>query len=183
MWPASWPTRSGRRSTLPRLRRAKSLTRSVPIPTFTPEKFKKFPFFTSLTMLLKGFLLPACSLLGAAYTGCNRGLTVALITIASSTNGAIYSGFQVGINRLKLRTQFRSTFVKYSWNYTASYWLDLVLSWCVQGTKLCLIQAHLKRRINFEFIAGQSHRFGPEFCWDHNGCVNSLQLAKSVSNQ
>ncbi len=65
-------------------------------------------------MLLKGFLLPACSLLGAAYTGCNRGLTVALITIASSTNGAIYSGFQVGINRLKLRTQFRSTFVKYS---------------------------------------------------------------------
>ena len=46
-------------------------------------------------MARAGFLLPACSLIATSYSGCDRQLTVALITIASGTNGAIYSGFQV----------------------------------------------------------------------------------------
>jgi len=42
-----------------------------------------------------GFMGPACALIGASYTGCNRTATFALITVCTGLNGAIYSGFLV----------------------------------------------------------------------------------------
>jgi len=42
-----------------------------------------------------GFMGPACALIGASYTGCNRNATFALITVCTGLNGAIYSGFHV----------------------------------------------------------------------------------------
>jgi MFS transporter, ACS family, solute carrier family 17 (sodium-dependent inorganic phosphate cotransporter), member 5 len=38
---------------------------------------------------------PAICLAFVAYTGCNRVLTVFLLTVGISLNGAIYSGFKV----------------------------------------------------------------------------------------
>jgi len=48
-----------------------------------------------ILMLNIGTLIPACALIGAVYTGCDRVSTVALITIAVGFNGAVYSGFNV----------------------------------------------------------------------------------------
>jgi len=42
-----------------------------------------------------GFMGPACALIGASYTGCNRNATFALISISTALNGAVYSGFMV----------------------------------------------------------------------------------------
>jgi MFS transporter, ACS family, solute carrier family 17 (sodium-dependent inorganic phosphate cotransporter), member 5 len=39
---------------------------------------------------------PAIALFFVSYTGCNRVLTVFLLTIGISMNGGIYSGFKVG---------------------------------------------------------------------------------------
>lgn len=47
---------------------------------------------------------PAVCLAIASYTGCNRPLTVALLTIGVGLNGAIYSGFK--INHLDLTPRF-----------------------------------------------------------------------------
>jgi len=51
-----------------------------------------------------GFMGPACALIGASYTGCNRTATFALITVCTGLNGAIYSGFMV--NHLDLASNY-----------------------------------------------------------------------------
>lgn len=43
--------------------------------------------------------MPAICLAVVSYTGCNRALTVALLTVGISLNGAIYSGFKVGVSK------------------------------------------------------------------------------------
>lgn len=39
-----------------------------------------------------GHIGSACALIGASYTGCDRTLTVTLLTVAVGMNGAIYGG-------------------------------------------------------------------------------------------
>lgn len=41
---------------------------------------------------------PAICLAAVSYTGCNRALTVFLLTLGISLNGGIYSGFKVRID-------------------------------------------------------------------------------------
>lgn len=47
---------------------------------------------------------PAVCLIAASYTGCDRVLTVALLTIGVGLNGGIYSGFK--INHLDVTPRF-----------------------------------------------------------------------------
>jgi ACS family sodium-dependent inorganic phosphate cotransporter-like MFS transporter 5 len=47
---------------------------------------------------------PAICLIAAAYTGCNRVLTVSLLTLGVGLNGGIYSGFK--INHLDITPRF-----------------------------------------------------------------------------
>lgn len=47
---------------------------------------------------------PAVCLIAASYTGCDRVLTVALLTIGVGLNGGIYSGFK--INHLDITPRF-----------------------------------------------------------------------------
>jgi len=47
---------------------------------------------------------PGCALIAAAFTGCNRWLTVSLLTIGVGLNGGIYSGFKV--NHLDISPRF-----------------------------------------------------------------------------
>lgn len=47
---------------------------------------------------------PAIALIAASYTGCNRWLTVTLLTIGVGLNGGIYSGFKV--NHLDISPRF-----------------------------------------------------------------------------
>lgn len=51
-----------------------------------------------------GTLIPACALIGASYTGCDRVSTIALITVAVGFNGAVYSGFN--INHMDISPNF-----------------------------------------------------------------------------
>jgi ACS family sodium-dependent inorganic phosphate cotransporter-like MFS transporter 5 len=47
---------------------------------------------------------PALALVAASFTGCDRWLTVAILTIGVGLNGGIYSGFKV--NHLDISPQF-----------------------------------------------------------------------------
>lgn len=47
---------------------------------------------------------PAICLIAASYTGCNRALTVGLLTLGIGLNGGIYSGFK--INHLDITPRF-----------------------------------------------------------------------------
>ena len=39
--------------------------------------------------------MPAIALVAASFTGCNRWLTVAILTVGVGFNGGIYSGFKI----------------------------------------------------------------------------------------
>lgn len=60
---------------------------------------------------------PAICLIIASYTGCNRILTVALLTIGLGLNGGIYSGFK--INHLDLTPRFAGILMAFT-NCTAN---------------------------------------------------------------
>lgn len=60
---------------------------------------------------------PAVCLIIASYTGCNRILTVALLTIGLGLNGGIYSGFK--INHLDLTPRFAGILMAFT-NCTAN---------------------------------------------------------------
>lgn len=55
---------------------------------------------------------PALALAAASYTGCNRWLTVALLTIGIGLNGAIYSGFKV--NHLDISPRFAGILMSFT---------------------------------------------------------------------
>lgn len=60
---------------------------------------------------------PAICLIIAAYTGCDRVLTVALLTIGVGLNGGIYSGFK--INHLDITPRFAGILMAFT-NCTAN---------------------------------------------------------------
>lgn len=60
---------------------------------------------------------PAVCLIVASYTGCNRTLTVALLTIGLGLNGGIYSGFK--INHLDITPRFAGILMAFT-NCTAN---------------------------------------------------------------
>lgn len=60
---------------------------------------------------------PAFCLIAASYTGCNRVLTVALLTICMGLNGGIYSGFK--INHLDITPRFAGILMAFT-NCTAN---------------------------------------------------------------
>lgn len=55
---------------------------------------------------------PAVALFAAAFTGCDRWLTVALLTVGVGLNGGIYSGFKV--NHLDLSPQFAGILMSFT---------------------------------------------------------------------
>ena len=61
------------------------------------------------TMNTFGFLGPALGLTALAFTGCNQIMAVAWLCISVLLNGAIYSGFGVGIS-FAYYHYFRKTF-------------------------------------------------------------------------
>lgn len=60
---------------------------------------------------------PAICLIIASYTGCDRVLTVAIITIGVGLNGGIYSGFK--INHLDITPRFAGILMSFT-NCTAN---------------------------------------------------------------
>ena len=64
-----------------------------------------------------GQLSPAICLIAASYTGCNRALTVMLLTIGIGLNGGIYSGFK--INHLDITPRFAGILMAFT-NCTAN---------------------------------------------------------------
>lgn len=60
---------------------------------------------------------PAVCLIAASYTGCDRILTVALLTIGLGLNGGIYSGFK--INHLDITPRFAGILMSFT-NCTAN---------------------------------------------------------------
>lgn len=60
---------------------------------------------------------PAICLIIASYTGCNRALTVFLLTLGVGLNGAIYSGFK--INHLDITPRFAGILMAFT-NCTAN---------------------------------------------------------------
>lgn len=60
---------------------------------------------------------PAICLIIASYTGCNRVLTVALLTLGVGLNGGIYSGFK--INHLDITPRFAGILMAFT-NCTAN---------------------------------------------------------------
>jgi len=66
---------------------------------------KKFSITTTRKILnCIGQLGPAICLAFVSFTGCNRALTVFLLTVGIGLNGAIYSGFK--INHLDISPRF-----------------------------------------------------------------------------
>lgn len=66
---------------------------------------------------------PAICLAAVSYTGCNRALTVFLLTLGISLNGGIYSGFKVRIDlnlNRKYFTKLSLFFVDKSFGYFTS---------------------------------------------------------------
>ncbi|XP_026482187.1 putative inorganic phosphate cotransporter isoform X2 [Ctenocephalides felis] len=74
---------------------------------------------TSLRKIINGIgqFGPAICLMIASYTGCDRPLTVALLTIGVGLNGAIYSGFKV--NHLDISPRFAGILMSFT-NCTAN---------------------------------------------------------------
>lgn len=60
---------------------------------------------------------PAICLIIASYTGCDRVLTVAILTIGMGLNGGIYSGFK--INHLDITPRFAGILMSFT-NCTAN---------------------------------------------------------------
>ncbi|XP_020292966.1 putative inorganic phosphate cotransporter isoform X2 [Pseudomyrmex gracilis] len=59
-----------------------------------------------------GEYAPAIALIGASYTGCDRWLTIAIITVGVGLNGAIYSGFK--INHLDISPRFAGILMSFT---------------------------------------------------------------------
>lgn len=59
-----------------------------------------------------GQYAPAVALVAASYTGCDRWLTVALLTIGVGLNGGIYSGFKV--NHLDISPRFAGVLMSFT---------------------------------------------------------------------
>lgn len=55
---------------------------------------------------------PAVALVIASYTGCNRWLTVAMLSVGVGLNGAIYSGFKV--NHLDISPRFAGVLMSFT---------------------------------------------------------------------
>ncbi|XP_066595755.1 putative inorganic phosphate cotransporter isoform X2 [Prorops nasuta] len=55
---------------------------------------------------------PAVALVAASYTGCNRALTVGLLTVGVGLNGGIYSGFKV--NHLDISPRFAGVLMSFT---------------------------------------------------------------------
>ena len=64
-----------------------------------------------------GQFSPAICLIAASYTGCNRALTVLLLTVGIGLNGGIYSGFK--INHLDITPRFAGILMSFT-NCTAN---------------------------------------------------------------
>ena len=64
-----------------------------------------------------GQFSPAICLIIASYTGCDRALTVALLTIGIGLNGGIYSGFK--INHMDISPRFAGILMAFT-NCTAN---------------------------------------------------------------
>lgn len=73
----------------------------IPIPKYPPLNQNKINFFY---FIISGQYGPAICLIIASYTGCDRVLTVAILTIGMGLNGGIYSGFK--INHLDITPRF-----------------------------------------------------------------------------
>ncbi|XP_060519340.1 putative inorganic phosphate cotransporter isoform X2 [Cylas formicarius] len=74
------------------------------------------PYFT-ITIVRKiingiGQFGPAVALFAAAFTGCDRWLTVAILTVGVGLNGGIYSGFKV--NHLDISPQFAGILMSFT---------------------------------------------------------------------
>lgn len=74
-----------------------------------------FIFFFIINYL--GQYSPAICLIIASYTGCDRVLTVALLTLGVGLNGGIYSGFK--INHLDITPRFAGILMAFT-NCTAN---------------------------------------------------------------
>lgn len=75
---------------------------------------------TGSLIIYKNFLGqygPAVCLIIASYTGCDRVLTVAILTIGMGLNGGIYSGFK--INHLDITPRFAGILMSFT-NCTAN---------------------------------------------------------------
>lgn len=55
---------------------------------------------------------PAIALIAASFTGCNRWLTVAILTVGVGFNGGIYSGFKV--NHLDISPRFAGILMSFT---------------------------------------------------------------------
>lgn len=62
--------------------------------------------------LISGQYGPAVALIAVSYTGCDKWLTVALLTIGVGLNGGIYSGFKV--NHLDISPQFAGILMSFT---------------------------------------------------------------------
>ena len=56
-------------------------------------KLMSFLFCNSVSLV--GHWFPAAALIGAAYTGCDKVATVALLTVAVAFSGAVGAGYQI----------------------------------------------------------------------------------------
>ncbi|VEN51312.1 unnamed protein product, partial [Callosobruchus maculatus] len=74
------------------------------------------PYFThtSVRKIINGIgqYGPAIALVAVSYTGCDRWLTVALLTVGMGLNGGIYSGFKV--NHLDISPQFAGILMSFT---------------------------------------------------------------------
>lgn len=94
--------------------------------------------------ILSGQYSPAICLIIASYTGCNRILTVFLLTLGVGLNGSIYSGFK--INHLDITPRFAGILMAFT-NCTAN--LAGLLAPIVAGN---LIEGKVKYSSSLYFI-------------------------------
>ncbi|XP_018320987.1 putative inorganic phosphate cotransporter [Agrilus planipennis] len=75
---------------------------------------KKYFTHTSVRKIINGIgqYGPAVALFAAAFTGCDRWLTVALLTVGVGLNGGIYSGFKV--NHLDISPRFAGILMSFT---------------------------------------------------------------------
>lgn len=65
-----------------------------------------------LKIFISGQYGPAVALIAVSFTGCDRWLTVALLTLGVGLNGGIYSGFKV--NHLDISPQFAGILMSFT---------------------------------------------------------------------
>lgn len=63
-------------------------------------------------LLFLGQYGPAIALVAASFTGCDRWLTVAILTVGVGLNGGIYSGFKV--NHLDISPRFAGVLMAFT---------------------------------------------------------------------